>query len=253
MEAQTPLIIALTSIVTGTFTVFLSNFLAPRFNARYERKYRDGLVFKKTLRILMEIEIYVQRNLKLPALPYISEALLPKLGEMGYVDDAQKLTAVLPQLFQFLQPLLIRNLPDKSEALDHEFGLILNELSTVDPLLAYRISERHSISPIQNIESNVIGALQALGVTVNEEDKDVQKLREFVQSQKSKWVDDLLADLRQDILNVAARIGKKDLKEIESYFRELDVKRREHAQKFAGDLAGFIPKKTLNSTDESKS
>lgn len=201
----------------------------------------------------MEIEIYVQRNLEPPSLSYISEVLLPKLGEKGYVNDAQELAAILPQLSQYLHPLLIRNLPDKSEALDREFGLILSELSTVDPLLAYRISERHSISPIQNLESNVIGALQGLGVTVNEEDKGVQILRQFMQSQKSKWVDNLLADLRQDILNVAARIGKKDLKEIESYFRELDVKRREHAQKFAGDLAGFIPKKTLNSTDESKS
>lgn len=253
MEASTPLVIALTSIATGTFTVFLSNFLAPRINAWYERKDREGKVFKKTLRILLEIELYVQKNLKLPSLAYYSESLIPKMKELGYVDDERTLSATLPQVLQMLQPLLVQKLPDKSEALDREFALVLSELSTVDPLLAYRITDRHSISPIQNLESNVVESIKALGIVVKEDDKDIQTLRRILQSEKNTWIDELLTGLRKDILTVAARTGKKGLKEIELYFMELDVKRRKEASRLAEVAAKHIPKKNQDSQEESKS
>lgn len=251
METRTQLVIALTSIITSAFTVFLSNFLAPRINAWYEKKYRNSLVLKKTLRILLEIETYVQRNLKLPSLQYISDALLPKLKEMGYVDNEQELAAALPKFLQYIQPTIVQHLPDKSEALDHEFSLVLSELATVDPLLAYRISERHSIAPIQRMESNLIESLEALGIVVKDEDQEIQALRQLMQAQKDTLIDEQLADLRQDILNVAAKIGKKDLSNIESYFSELDIKRRKEAQRLAGEIVKYAPIKNKDGTSKS--
>ncbi len=246
---ETQYIIALTSVITSTLTVFLSSFAAPRINAWYERKYRDGLVYKKTLRILLEIETYVQRNLKLPALKYISESLPPKLKELGYELDE----ATLSQFLQFLQPHIVQELlPDNSEALHQEFNLILGELSTVDPLLAYKISERHIISPFQRINSFWIDVAKKVGVEPKAEEKEFQLVSRLAESQRRALIDELLSKLRKDILNVAARIGKKGLKEIEAHYREQDNIRREDAQNLVRDVGEYIPKKNQHSTAEPK-
>jgi hypothetical protein len=177
------------------------------------------------------------------------------LKESGYVNDeqAELLCASLPQFFQQLQPQVAEMLPDKSEALDQEFSLILKELSAVDPLLAYKISERHSINPIQKLTTNWLDLFKTFGFEINEDDKDIQLLRGFAESQKAKLIDELLSDLRKDILTVAARTGKKGLKEIELYFKEQDSKRRKDAQTMAEDIAEFLPKKTQHSKEEPKS
>jgi len=245
METRTQLIIALTSILTSAFTVFLSNFLAPRINAWYERKYKDGLVLKKTLWILLEIEVYVQRNLKHPSMAYVSESLLPVLKEQGHISEKQAtaLSVELPEFLRLIQPQLVQILPDKSEELHQEFTSILKELSTVDPLLAYKISERHTISPIQRMKTYWIDVLKNFGVPINEEDEDVQLLNRFAESLKGQWIDELLNDIRTDIVNVAAKAGKKYLKEVELHFIELEVKRKEGAKKITEQFAKIIPEK----------
>lgn len=235
MEARTQLIIALTSIITSTFTVFLGNFLAPRINAWYERKYRDGLVFKKTLRLLLEIDIYAQRNLKHPSVDYLFESLFPKLKKRGYVSENQVklILNALPQFVEMVQPQVVQELlPDNSEALHKEFTLVIGELSTVDPLLAYKISERDIIRPIQRMNSFVIDILKRSGVEINEEDKEVQLLRRVAESQKAKLIEEFLEQLRNDILAVAAKTGTKGLREIELHFVKSDIKLREDTDKF---------------------
>jgi hypothetical protein len=193
----------------------------------------------------MEIEIYVQRNLKLPSLSYYFESIVPKLRKLGHVNDEQVtlISASFPQLVQTLQSQAVQVLPDKSEELDKEFALILNELSTVDPLLAYRISERHIITPIQKMDSVLGEMLRGLGIDTKKDELEIQLLNQFASSQKSKMIDELLSDLRKDILKVATKIGKGTLSEIELYFSELDIKRRKQAENMAGELVKLLPKK----------
>ena len=244
METQT-LAIALTSIIASTFTVFLSNFLAPRINAKYERRYQQSLVLKKTLRILMEIEIYVQRNLKHPSIGYYTEPVVSKLEELKQVtgEEATSLSAQFPQLLQMLQPHLVGKLPDRSEALDREFTLIISELSTVDPLMAYRISDRHLIKPIQQLEGIVFDSLRSLGLAITEDNLEVQVLRQLIQSERNTMIDELLSDLRKDILRVAGKIGRKDREEIELYFAEREDNRRKEGLRFAQEVGKYVPRK----------
>ncbi len=217
---ETLLIVFATSVLTA----FFSNFLAPRLNANYERKYQDSKILKKTLRTLLEIELYIQRRLRHPGIRLLSEEMILTVQSHPEFDNKQlpALSSAIDKIFQSAQESAVSGLPD-SDTLEKAFIDILAELSTVDPVLTYKISERHIINPIQRLDSILNESMGNLGITIKEE--DVSKMNPFIEQIKAEWTDELLTDLRNDIKTVAAKVGRKMLKQIEDHYEEVELVR----------------------------
>jgi len=204
---ETATIIALGSLITSIIAVFLSGFLAPRFNAYFEKRYQDRKILKKTLKTLLEVEAYVHRKLPHPMIPDVSSVMTEKIKELNLVSEHQQsdIAAGLPQFFQFLQPHIVEIFPDRFEKLDKEYNSVLEELAMVDPILAFQISEKHLVSPIQQINGLAVNLLGKLGVVA--EETDLQLINQLATPFSDKMVRELQDDIRTAILEVAKRIG----------------------------------------------
>lgn len=211
-------------------------------------------MLKKTLRKLLEVEIYVQRNLKHPAMNLLSDSLIAKLKDQNEMDKEQlaSLSASVPQVMQVLQMLVVQEvLPEKADDLDKEFLAVLDELSTVEPLLAYKISERHIISPIQKLNTFPVEILHKLGVQIKEEEFGL--INQIAEKIKEDWITESLDELRADIENVAKKIGRQMSREIGSHYEDADKIRRDSIEKMTDKLFEFIPKEAKNHIEPTKS
>jgi hypothetical protein len=135
---------------------------------------------------------------------------------------------------QNMMPLASQFLPDKAESLDNEFKAILTELSTVEPILAHQISERHIISPIQQLSTFTLNMMSSLNIEITE--TDIQALNQLTQPLKTDTIDEMLNDLRADILKVAALVGKKAVRNLEALYEKRDKKLKDDIKKMATQL-----------------
>lgn len=237
---ETTAIIAYLSLFTSIAAVILSSFIAPRMNAWFDKQNQNKRILKKTLRTLLEAEQYVHRNLPHPSIPIVCDTVLAKVKERSLVPDGQllQIRAGLPKLFELLQPHIVENFPDRFDEIDKEFHAVLDELATVDPILAFQISERHVIGHIQKLNTLTTNMLNGLGVEVSGDDQQV--LEQLSQTLRQDLIDQAQSDLRTDILNGARRIGRQTLNEINDYFAYRDAERKRSIEQLMDKMLEMV-------------
>jgi hypothetical protein len=229
---ETILIVAVTSFLTA----FFSNLLAPRLNAWYERRYQDRKILKKTLRTLLEIELYVQRRLKHPSIIHFQKIFTERVKGIKNMNE-QQIASLNSRFLSEIQNMVTsaqKILPDNTESLDKEFTAILSELSTVDPLLAFHISERHIISPIQQLKTFAVDVVNSMDIKASE--ADFLTFDEIFQPFQADVIDKMLNDLRMDILTVSQKIGRIMSWKMMAYYSKSDIKEKQNVENLTEKL-----------------
>ncbi len=190
----------------GPFIGVLIGWLLTRKSETDKVKYSESKQVKRSLYVLLEIrnQLVVSKRIE-----RFINALTKQLNESGLTDEALS----SEQLNEFIKKILPSLIGESFQKdLKVQFAKCIDNLSEIDPILAYRINGKQNIQDYINSWENESNSLFEI--------ENIEDFRNAMTHFKPKLINEIKSDLESIIQEIAALIGKGEIQYINGLIQE---------------------------------
>lgn len=203
------------SVLIGSLSVLLG-WLLNEITRFFSKKRSEKKVLKQVLYELLEVHFIITKldlwDVSETLLRRVEEAVQEKVPE-NEKDEVMRFIQKL--LLDMIEPTVWRELND----VDESYHSAIGELSSVDPIIAYRLRNKTRLLSQNDTLRNTIEELK--GQVENE--NDIEKLDQFVDPLILRRFKQELSFLTDEMIVIAEMISKKTKKEVEELVKPKKV------------------------------
>lgn len=204
-----------TLIASITSVVSLSiGWLLNEFGSWFKERRENKRISKNVLYHLLEIHYSIRKldiSKEINAISEITMRAIPKEEHIEGLKDG------LNKVYQtMLGSLLEQNVSEELDDLEDDYLNSVESLSTIDPVLAYRLKGKTKILQGFDIINQSINNLQKI---VGEMDAtSIQQQEAMISMLKPEILQKLITDIEEEIIDIAKTINPSTRKEVNSMF-----------------------------------